>query len=77
MDDFIEAILTECEAREIERITGRTRIDSTPDKLIWRVYDRAFTGCRFGSKALGLSAVYLLGYIYGVRAERKKRRRVG
>lgn len=70
-----EEILRECEAAEIEGIFGNTLMDFADHNLILSVHDRIEK--KFHSKRFALDVVYLLGYIYGIRAERKRRKNKG
>ena len=67
-----ETILRECEAVEIERVFMCKTIDFAPHKLIVRVFDRINKCCN--SFHFALDGVYLLGYIHGIRVERKRRK---
>ncbi len=67
-----EVILRECEAIEIQKIFNKQTINFAPHELISRVFDRIQGKCR--DVTFGLAGVYLLGYIYGIRAERRYRK---
>lgn len=62
----------EAEAIEIDRIFGKTPLNIGNSDLIFRAFDRINN--RSESRHLALLGVYLLGYIYGIRAERKRRK---
>lgn len=62
----------EAEAIEIDRIFGKTPLNIGNSDLIFRVFDRINN--RSESRHIALLGVYLLGYIYGIRAERKRRK---
>lgn len=66
-------VSTELEAAEIERIYGETPIHLFDNHdVIVEVYKRILK--RFRSIDFGLEAVFFMGYIYGQRAERKRRK---
>lgn len=67
-----EAMLIKNKAAEIERIFGHISVDFENHDLILTLYNRVKKS--FRSVGFGLEAVYLLGYIYGIRAERQRRR---
>jgi hypothetical protein len=70
-----EGILTECEAIEIGKIAEKNKLGFYPLKLMRRVFDRAVSKSNRDGWFYGILDVYMLGYVYGVRAERRKRRR--
>lgn len=60
------------EVDEIEKIFGNLPADNFDNhELVLNVYNRIQT--KFRSMDLGLLAVYLMGYIYGIRTERKRK----
>ena len=62
----------EIEASEIERIYEKRPLASINK---WFVIDKVFNRVmeRFHSVEFGLTAIYTMGYICGVRAERRRR----
>lgn len=67
-----EHILSEHEAIKFEKIFNKTPVGLINHDLILRVYDRIEK--RFHGRHFALEAAYLLGYIHGIRAERKRRK---
>jgi transposase len=69
----LEDIQRESIAREIDRIFYITPVDFVDYELLDVLYKKS-AGRGNGFHGFGLASVYLMGYIYGVRAERKKRK---
>ncbi len=67
----VETIIREREAVELERLFGKTKIDFCDEELVNNLFNRTMK--RFQSASFALTAVYFMGYTYGVRAERKRR----
>lgn len=73
-DYHARAQKAELEAIEIEKIFENVPITFFNNyETVFRVYSRIQK--RFGSMASGLQGVFLLGHIYGVRTERKRRKK--
>lgn len=66
-------LLRECESMEIERLFGQTDMRFVDRLLLERIYNRVNAEYR-SAHNLGLSGCYLAGFVYGIRAERKRRR---
>ncbi|WHH60401.1 hypothetical protein [Petroclostridium sp. X23] len=64
--------LIEREVYEFEKIYEKTTLTMTPRYLISRVFDRVMR--KYKSMGIALGSIYQLGYIYGMRAERKRRK---
>lgn len=75
MGDFTannNGILMECKAIDVERLFSHPLSYSVDYMLLDRVYDR-IKRSYYGSHHTGLAGVYHMGYIYGIRAERKRK----
>ncbi|MGE5398085.1 MAG: hypothetical protein ACM3MK_11215 [Chitinophagales bacterium] len=70
--DLEETISTAAATIEVERIFAHTPINFVPHDLVMSVYDRIQR--RFKSKHFGLDAIYRMGWVYGVRAERARKK---
>jgi hypothetical protein len=60
-------------AEEIERIFEHLPMDKVSYDLLKRLYGKIYLRLR-SSHYLGLAAVFLMGQIYGIRSERKRRK---
>jgi hypothetical protein len=66
-----QVMATEVAALEIEKIFGHQSYSFPPHDIILEVYNRIRE--KFKSVHFALDAIYTLGWVYGVRAERKRR----
>lgn len=61
------------EAEEIVRIFDQTGLFFWPVNLIKQTHDKLRS--KYNDNCFPILGVYLLGYIHGIRAERKRRKR--
>lgn len=69
-----DEILIENEAIKVEKIVDETTLGFYPWKLLYRIFDR-MRDKENGGVCWPLAGVYMLGYMSGVRAERKRRKK--
>lgn len=62
----------EAAAIEIMKIYGNSPCDFAPHNIIMNVFDR--TRKKYKSTQFALDAIYVMGWVYGIRAERKRRK---
>lgn len=66
-----EKLARELELREIEKITDQCKIGTIDGEFIKSTYQRVYS--KYPVSEIALVAVYLLGQMHGIRAERKRR----
>ncbi|HWQ42264.1 MAG TPA: hypothetical protein VN456_09550 [Desulfosporosinus sp.] len=69
-----EEILREAEAVKVEKAVNDACLSFFPFGLIFHVFNKV-KGGQGGERCFSLGAIYMLGYMHGVRAERIRRRK--
>lgn len=64
----------EAEAVKVEKAVNNVYLSFFPFDLIFHVFNK-MKGGQGGERCFSLGAIYMLGYMHGVRAERTRRRK--